>query len=293
LIRLCVSLLFFTGLLAPVLQAQIAGAPSQGGTGAVDAAPAPPEDRQAGKPERNDFHIEGSLFYSPFVPGAGSDNWRGGDLRLTYTGINKIAPFVSIARIQNSNGSQLAYGVGSYFTVNRYFYMIGGISASQETDIQFSPHRRYDLAGYVAVPKVEGMALSIGWTELPAYRDSGGGRIIAIGNVYYWRKFIFSGSLNLNFARPGSERSVSGQFAATYGTQGRYYIAGGMSGGGAAYMLVTDEPFLVEYQSLGAFTGLTKWLAPHAGITFRYDYSHIIESVAQRHSLRVGAFYEF
>lgn len=279
------------GLAAPALQAQTAGASAQGGTGVADTAQAPAP--QSSQPERTDFHIEGSLFYSPFVPGSGSENWRGGDFRLTYTGIPRIAPFVGVARIQNSHGSQLAYGAGSYFTVNRHFYMIGGVSASQETEVQFSPHRRYDLAGYVAVPGVEGMALSIGWTELPAYRDSGGGRIIAIGNIYYWRKFIFSGSLNLNFARPGSQRSVSGQFAATYGTQGRYYVAGGMSGGGAAYMLVTDEPFLVKYQSLGTFAALTKWLAPHAGLTFRYDYQHIIESVAERHSLRIGAFYEF
>ncbi|MBN2320799.1 MAG: YaiO family outer membrane beta-barrel protein [Acidobacteria bacterium] len=294
-IRLCGSLLLFVGLVAPAVRAQVAGASTQSGTGVADATPTPtPQaNRAAEPPKKTDFHIEGSLFYSAFTPGAGSQNWRGGDFRLTYTGINKIAPFVSVARIQNSDGSQLAYGFGSYFTVNRYFYMIGGVSASQETEIQFSPHRRYDLAGFVAVPKVRGMALSVGWTELPAYRDSGGGRIIALGNLYYWRKFIFSGSLNLNFARPGSQRSVSGQFSATYGTQGRYYIAGGMSGGGAAYMLVTGEPFLVQYQSMGAFTNLAKWIAPNAGINIRYDYSHILDSAAHRHSLRLGAFYEF
>lgn len=294
-IRFCSFLLLFVGLAAPALRAQAAGTSTQSGTGVADAAPtpAPQASRAAEPPGKTDFHIEGSLFYSAFTPGAGSQNWRGGDFRFTYTGINKIAPFVSVGRIQNSNGSQLAYGVGSYFTVNRHFWMIGGISAARETEYQFSPHRRYDLAGYVAVPKIDGMSLSVGWTELPAYRESGGGRIIAIGNLYYWRKFIFSGSVNLNFARPGSQRTVSGQFSATYGTQGRYYIAGGMSGGGAAYMLVTGEPFLVRYQSLGAFTNLAKWISPHAGINIRYDYQHIIESVAQRHSLRVGAFYEF
>jgi YaiO family outer membrane protein len=294
LIRFCGSLLLF-GMLTTASYAQAAGASTQSGTGAVDATqvPAPPASQPAQKAERTDFHLEGGVFYSPFVPGSGSQNWRGGDFRFTYTGVKRIAPFVGVGRISNSDGSQFAYGVGSYFTVNKYFYLIGGFSASQESEVQFSPHRRYDLAGFVAVPRVKGMAVSVGWTELPAYRTSGGGRIIAIGDLYYWRKFIFSGSVNLNFARPGSEKSVSGQFSTTYGMQGHYYVAGGMSGGGAAYMLVTGAPFLVQYQSLGAFGILTKWFAPHAGVTFRYDLQHIFDSNVQRHSFRLGAFYEF
>jgi YaiO family outer membrane protein len=283
-------------LMLPVpLCAQTATKTSQSGTGAITTTPDPTVEKE--KPpksrEKTDFHLEMGGFYSPFVPGHGSLNWRGWDVRLTYTGIKRIAPFGGVARISNGNGSQSAYSIGSYLTFTKWFYAIWGISAAQQAKIQFSPHRRYDVAGIFSVPKVKGMAFSAGLTELPAYGNSGGGRIIALGDIYYWRKFIFSGSVNLNFARPGNQRSVSGQFSATYGLLGKYYLAGGMSGGGAAYMLIADKPFEVRYQTFGAFAILTKWLAKHAGITCRYDYSRIVDSHSERHAIRTGLFYEF
>jgi YaiO family outer membrane protein len=295
LIRICGAFFLLPWLLSAALWAQTTGSSTQSGTGSVDATavPAAGSGQASGSADKTDFHLELGAFYSPFVPGSGSLNWRGGDFRLTYTGIKHIAPFVGLAGIGNGFGSQLAYGVGSYVTVNRHFYAIWGISAAQETEQQFSPHRRYDLAGMFAVPKVKGMVFSLGWTEMPAYRTSGGGRIFALGDIYYWRKFIFAGNVNLNFARPGNEHSVSGQFSTSYGMQGHYYVAGGMSGGGAAYMLITGAPFEVRYQTVGVFAIVTKWFARHAGINCRYDYQRIIDSDSQRHAIRTGFFFEF
>lgn len=289
------GLFLLTLLLPPAVSAQTTSNTAQSGTGAVVTTPDPTlADKKTPKnPDVKDFHLELGGFYSPFVPGAGSNNWRGWDVRLTYTGIRGIAPFGGVSRIGNGQGSQSAYGVGSYVTVNKWFYTIWGISLAPKSGTEFSPHRRYDVAGILSVPKVKGMALSAGLTILPAYKNSGGGRIIALGDIYYWRKFIFGGSVNLNFAQPGNRRSVSGQFAATYGAQGKYYLAGGMSGGGAAYMLITGVPFEVRYQSIGGFVSLAKWFSKHAGINCRYDYSRILASDSQRHSFRTGIFYEF
>ncbi len=282
-------------LLAPGASAQTTSGKEQSGTGAVTTTPDPTvsKDQKPKSPERTDFHLEVGGFYSPFVPGPGSSNWRGWDARLTYTGFKKIAPFAGMSRISNGYGSQSSYGFGSYVTVNKWFYSIWGVSLAPKSDTEFSPHRRYDVAGIFAVPKVKGMALTAGVTILPEYKNSGGGRIIALGDIYYWRKFIFSGNVNLNIAQPGNRRSVSGQFATTYGTQGKYYVAGGMSGGGAAYMLITGVPFEVRYQSVGGFVILTKWLAKHVGINTRYDYQKVLDGGFQRHSFRLGLFYEF
>jgi YaiO family outer membrane protein len=268
---------------------------TQPDTGAVDAASTPVAkvEDNAAIVKQPKFHLEIGGFYSPFIPGSGSLNWRGWDTRLTYTGIKRLAPFGGISRISTGKGSQNAYGLGSYVTFNKWFYTIGGASFAPTMDTEFSPHRRYDIAGFYAVPKVKGMLVTTGFTVLPAYKNSGGGRILALGDIYYWRKFIFSGNASINFAYPGNRRSVSGQFSVNYGLQGKYYIAGGMSGGGTAYMLVVDEPFEVRYQTVGAFLIMTKWIAPHSNINFRYDYSTIIDSNAERHSFRTGLSYEF
>ncbi len=293
--RYTAGLLILAFLLAPPLLAQSTTSTTQSGTGAVDTTsnPVVKVKKKDNASEQPNFHLEIGGFYSPFVPGRGSLNWRGWDARLTYSGFKRFAPFGGVSRISDGNGSQFAYGVGSYVTFNKWFYAIGGASFSPTRDTEFSPHRRYDVAGLFAVPKVKGMLFTTGLTVLPEYKTSGGGSILAIGDIYYWRKFIFAGNANINFAQPGNRRSVSGQFAVTYGLQGKYYLSGGMLGGGAAYMLITGTPFEVRYQTVGGFLLATKWFAPHVGINFRYDYSKIIDSISQRHSFRTGLFYEF
>jgi YaiO family outer membrane protein len=282
--------------MSPALFAQSTTNTAQTGTGAVATTPDPNaanKNQTPKNPDKTDFHLELGGFYSPFVPGPGSNNWRGWDARLTYTGIKRIAPFGGVAQIGNGNGSQMAYGVGSYVTFTKWCYAIWGVGFAPTANTEFSPHRRYDVATLFKVPKVKGMVFSTGFTELPAYKTSGGGRIISLGDIYYWRKFIFSGNVNLNYAQPGNRSSVSGQFAATYGTQGKYYLAGGASGGGAAYMLITGVPFEVRYQTVGGFVNIVKWFSKHAGVNCRYDYQKFVDSDTQRHAFRMGIFYEF
>ncbi len=282
-------------LVAPAAHGQSTGTSTQTGTGSVDAAQVSAAATQQAPPaaEHTNFRLEVGGFYSPFVPGPGSQNWREGEFRLTFTGSKRIVPFGGMSRISNGDGSQLAYGVGSYVIFHPHFYVIAGFSAAQDTEVQFSPRRRYDVAGYLAVPRVNGLVFSAGWTELSGFRNSTAGRIIALGNMYYWRKFVFSGNVNLNFVEPTNEHSVSGQFTVLYGMQHRYYISGGMSGGGAAYMLITGAPFLVRYQTIGTFGMFTKWFNRHAGINFRYDYQRFIAENLQRHWIRAGLIFEF
>jgi YaiO family outer membrane protein len=293
--RFCSVLFFAIFQLSPFIFAQGTSNPAQSGTGAVDTTPNPTVEKKKNQKnsEKTDFHLEVGAFYSPTVPGPGSLNWRGADARLIYSGFKRFTPFGGLSRISTAQGAQYSYGVGSYITFNKWFYSIAGASFAPSSQAEFSPHRRYDVAGLFAVPHVKGMVFSTALTVLPQYRNAGGGRILAFGDIYYWRKFIFGGNANLNFAEPGNRHTVSGQFGATYGTQGKYRVAGGMSGGGAAYMLITGAPFEVQYQTYSAFAMVTKWLTKHSGINCRYDYNRIVGSPFQRHWIRISTFFDF
>jgi YaiO family outer membrane protein len=308
---LCMGLILLAWLFPAVALSQSTSETTQPGTGAIDmtaaekshsatSAKAPEGKAESASPRvspgngrTRNFHLELGGFYSPNIPGLGTYNWRGWDARLTYTRFKRFAPFGGAANIASGQGGQIAYGVGSYFNVSGRFYLIGGVSLAPTREAEFSPHRRYDVAGMFSVPQVKGMLFSTGLTVLPGYKNSGGGRILAFGDTYYWKKFIFGGSLNLNIAEPGNKRSVSGQFAVTYGMQGSYYISAGASGGGAAYMLISGTPFEVRYQMVGATGSFVKWFTKHSGIDCRYGFASIIGSTSARHSIRIGTFYEF
>lgn len=267
----------------------------EAGTSATAAVPQPNEEKKQ-TPKDSDqksFHLDFGGFYNAFIPWEGSNNWRGWDARLLYSGFKGVTPFGGVSRINNGNGGQNSYGIGSYITFNRWFYIIGGASFAPTSKAEFSPHRRYDIAGMFTVPKIKGMVFSTALTVLPEYGNAGAGRIIAIGNIYYWRKFIFGGNLNISIAQPGNSRSVSGQFSTTYGSRGNFYLAGGLSGGGAGYMLITGTPFEVRYQTMSGYVMLTKWVAKHVELNCRYSYDTIIDSSFMRHSIRIGTSYEF
>jgi YaiO family outer membrane protein len=282
-------------LIPAALVAQSTSDKTQSGTGAIATTPEPKQEtkKPAKKSEAKNFHVEVGGFWSPTVPGPGRDNWRGWDTRLLYSGFKRFTPFGGVSRINTAEGGQIAYGFGSYVSFTKWFYAIGGASFSRTAPLEFSPHRRYDIAGLFAVPGVKGMVFSTGLTVLPAYKNSGGGRILGLGDIYYWRKFIFGNNLNINFAEPGNRRTLSGQTSVTYGSVGKYTLAAGMSGGGAAYMIITGSPFEVRYQAIGGFGSFTKWFTWHSGITTRYGYNSIIGSTYQRHSIRTALFFDF
>ncbi len=243
-------------------------------------------------PEKKNFSLEIGGAYSAFIPGAGSGNWRGWDSRLIYAGWKRLTPFGGVASLGNGFGWQYSLGAGAYVTITKWFWTVGGFSYAPKSDTSFFIHRRFDIAGMLTVPGVNGLVFSVGLTELPAYKDSGAGRTIALGDLYYWRKFIFSGSVNLNFSQPGDQHSVSGQFGVNYGTQGKYFVSAGMSGGNVAYDLTANVPLNVRYQTFDGFAAYTKWVSPHTGLNFRYGYQKILDGY-ERHSMRMGVFREF
>lgn len=200
--------------------------------------------------------------------------WKAFDISLKYSGLKKFTPMVSLSRQTRKEGSQFVYGLGSYINVNSKFYMIAGISGApvRDPDVILYPRLRLDLSGYVNAPIIDGLVLSAGITHLPK-QNGAGGDIISVGGIYYG-KVIFTGSLNYNIAQPGSVTSLSGQGGFMYGTQGKYWIGGGIAMGRVAYQMVSKIPLDVRYKSRGAHLFYSRWLGKNWGINNRLDYQN-------------------
>jgi YaiO family outer membrane protein len=251
-----------------------------------------PEQKSKVESKKNIFHFEVGGNYSKLNSG---DVWKSLDMRLMYSGFNKFTPFASVSKQTRSTGSQLAYGLASYINVNPKFYMIAGISCApvKDPNVILSPRLRLDVAGLLNVPKIKGLVFTLGETHLPK-QNGNGADIIAVGTIYYYRKFVFGGAVNYNISQPGSVTSFSGQVGLTYGLQGKYYIGGGATMGRAAYQLAnTNSPFEVRYRSRGLNFHFNKWMGKNWGINNRLDYGEIVWGESKLFGITTNVFFDF
>ena len=118
------------------------------------------------------------------------------------------------------------------------------------------------------------------------------GRVVRAGAVYYWRRFVFQGTLYLNNSEPGSHASKAVNGAAQYGQEGRYWLGLVAGGGREAWQTLALTPQDVEFTSYRSSVFLRKWLAPNYGIVASYGYS--VKRAAYRiHGLEFKFFVDF
>jgi YaiO family outer membrane protein len=242
-------------------------------------------------PLKRNFHFEIGGSYSNVDNG--DDRWKALDLRLTYSGSDKITPFGSISTLHRDAGSQRVYALGSYIHFNPKFYMIAGISGApvKNPNVILYPKLRLDLSGYYCTPMLYGLVLTTGITHFPK-QNGNGGDIISIGSLYYG-KVILSGSLNYNIAQPGNITSFSGQAGIMYGAQGKYWVGGGASTGRVAYQLATAIPFDVRYKSRGINMFYSRWLDNNWGINTRFDYAELVVGKSKLIGITTSLFIDF
>jgi YaiO family outer membrane protein len=285
---LCLIIIF---RLAPVALAETTESDSDNSKNLAVNSPTSFNKQQPPVNTKNNYHLEIGGSYTSVDNK--TDEWKSLDLRLTYSGLSKITPFGSISRQTRNVGSQFAYGLGSYINVNTKFYMIAGVSGApiRDPNVVLSPRFRMDLGGFFKTSLVDGLVVSTGITHFPKYKGNGGD-IIAVGGIYYG-KIIFSGALNYNISQPGSVTSLSGQLGFAYGTQGKYWIGGGISGGKVAYTLASEIPLDVRYKSGGANLAYTLWLGKDWGIINRLDYGEIVLGKSKLIGITTSLFFEF
>ncbi|MCC7497422.1 MAG: YaiO family outer membrane beta-barrel protein [Bryobacterales bacterium] len=245
--------------------------------------------------EQKNVHLEVGGFFNGLTNNYGS--WQGGSASLTYGGLKHFTPFGSVS-VQNHEGvSQGIYGGGTYINVNRWFYSIVGVSGTPQraNNIALYPNLRWDVAGMFKVPKVNGLVLSTALTEFYSRNKvlgDGGGQMITVGAMYYYKKAVFSGGISFNTARPGDIPSKSGQAGFMYGERGKYYLGGGISGGRVAYQLISTTPFDVRFNSVGTFFFVQRWIGRNWGVITRYDYQNLMEAY-QRNAITGSVFFDF
>ncbi|MCX6620190.1 MAG: YaiO family outer membrane beta-barrel protein [Acidobacteria bacterium] len=294
--RFCAALAASAGLSLCLAQntSSVSGTPEPVPAEAVAASPGLAETQPA-KSEKKNIHLEVGGFYNGMSNTYGS--WQGGDVRMSYGGLKHFTPFGSVS-VQNHEGiSQPIYGGGTYINVNRWFYAIAGVSGTPEkvNGIALYPNLRWDVAGMFKVPKINGLVLSTGLTEFYSRNKAlgnGGGQLVTVGAMYYYKKAIFSGGISFNTARPGNIPSKSGQGGFMYGERGKWYIGGGVSGGRVAYQLISVTPFDVRFNSIGTFFFVQRWLGRNWGVITRYDYQNLMEAY-QRNAISGSVFFDF
>lgn len=270
-------------LAALALGAPALAAPTSLSAQARDSARVIAPDRPAS------WHLTASGYYSSATNGFGV--WTGQDVRLLYSG-SKASPWVSMGSQQRPDGHQEVLGVGSYITLTKWAFAIVGMGTAPEGTAVLFPRLRSDASLFVAVPKLPGVLISSGITDL-RYKDSrAGGRIVSVGPTVYRGRGIYNGAVFFNKDRASGARSHAWQAGGQWGTQGRFWIGGGIGAGNEAYRLLSATPFDARFQSRFASAFVSKWVTPRSGVSVRLDYENKVD-VFQRRAIGLSYFVDF
>lgn len=220
--------------------------------------------------------------------------WSGAQGRVMFRHLKgsfakHFTPIVSFATQTRPSGTQATFGLDSYITFNKWFYMLAGFGGSPGNE-NIWPSWRYGGTGFITIPGVKGLVGTVGAAQIRGTFGSYGD-IYSVGGLYYRGRAIWSGYLSFNQAYPGSIPSKSGGLAVQYGAEKHYWIGGGMGGGRIAYQTIALHPLDVRFLSFGPNFFFQKWITPKWGVILRYDYQDELEAY-QRHGLAASVFFE-
>ena len=235
------------------------------------------------------WHVQATAVYSEADNGFGV--WRGQDVRVLYSG-KRFSPFVNIGTQSRPNGSQNAFGVGSYISITPSVFSIVGIGFAPDHGTVLFPKVRADAALFSAIHGVPGLLMSAGVTELRFTDPRSGGRIFSVGPTLYHGQGIYSAAIRLNSDRASGARSASWQAGGQWGRQGSYWFGGGVGSGNEAYQVLSATPFDARFRSEWANAFVSKWITKDMGVSLRLDYEHKI-NVYRRKALSLSYFVDF
>lgn len=245
--------------------------------------------RTAINPRTPSWHLQVSTFYSSADNGFGV--WKGQDIRLLYSS-SRLSPFIGIGSQSRVSGNQQVYGGGSYINITPWMYAIVGLGMAPDRGAILFPRLRSDIGVFVAVPKVKGLLVTSGITDLRYQDKRAGGRIVPVGAILYHGRAIYSGSVYLNQDRASGARSTAWQAGGQWGAQGQYWVGGSFGAGNEAYRLLSATPFDARFKSQFVSAFASKWLTTKTGVSLRFDYEHK-DAVFNRQALGLSYFVDF
>lgn len=222
--------------------------------------------------------------------------WSGASGRIMFRHLKgdfakHFTPIFSFATQTRPAGSQATFGLDSYITFNKWFYMIAGVGGSPSGSAILFPQIRYGATGLITIPgEVKGLVGTLGFAQI-RLGDGSYGDIYSVGGMYYRGRAIWSGYLSFNENYPGSFASKSGGVAVQYGAEKHYWIGAGMAGGRIAYETISLRPLDVRYPSYGPNFFFQKWITPKWGVILKYDYQDAV-NFYQRNGVSASIFFE-
>ncbi len=248
-----------------------------------------PAEASPAEPVHPRFHLELRSFENSVSNQFG--HWAGGGLSLAYKWSDRLTTTGEILGQRRPGEVEPLLAAMTRIEWSSWLYTDLALSGGGSDDPEaFFPRVRYDWTVNLK-PPVPGLILNGGFTQL-YFGDPVRGNIVRAGAVYYWRRFVFQGTLFLNTSQPGNQKSKAGNGTVQYGQEGRYWL--GLAGGGGreAWQSLALTPEDNEFTSYSGSIFLRKWLAPTYGIVTSYGY--IVKRGAYRiHSMGFTFFLDF
>ena len=287
--RRCHCLQWFLAMVAFTLW--VPGAFAQSGS-AVESGPGAEASRKPELPGARvrRFRLEARGFDNIVSNDFG--HWVGTGLNLSYQQSDQLAVSGGMISQWRPGETERLFAFGALVNWSEWFYTNLELSGGgPDNPAAFFPQLRYDATANLKIPSLPGLILTGGLTRL-YFGSPVNGRVSRAGAIYYWRNFVFQGSLNFNNVRPGNRKSKSVSGAVQYGREGSYWAGLAAGGGREAWQTLALTPQEVEFSSYSYSVFLRKWLNPSYGIAAAYSYS-LKRTAYQINGLEMKFFLDF
>ena len=287
--RRCHCLQWFLAMVAFTLW--VPGAFAQSGS-AVESGPGAEASRKPELPGAGvrRFRLEARGFDNIVSNDFG--HWVGTGLNLSYQQSDRLAVSGGMISQWRPGETERLFTFGVLVNWSEWFYTNLELSGGgPDNPAAFFPQLRYDATANLKIPTLPGLILTGGLTRL-YFGSPVNGRVSRAGAIYYWRNFVFQGSLNFNNVRPGNRKSKSVSGAVQYGREGSYWAGLAAGGGREAWQTLALTPQEVEFSSYSYSVFLRKWLNPSYGIAAAYSYS-LKRTAYQINGLEMKFFLDF
>jgi YaiO family outer membrane protein len=229
-------------------------------------------------PRPTPFGIDVGTFYHDLDNGY--SDWRGADVRLSYSS-PRFSPFASASTQHRDEGYQNSYGLGSYVTLNRYFYSIVGFSVATGGTAVLFPRLRWDASLMADSRVVPGLVIATGYTHL-SFGGGSTGSMVSLGPIWYHGPLILSGSMRLNHDGVGGANTGSGEFGGQYGAEGKSWVGANVAVGHEAYQILSATPLDAQFTNVGGAVFYQRWLTARTAITTRFEYQDKLTAYHRR-----------
>ncbi|MCZ6751253.1 MAG: YaiO family outer membrane beta-barrel protein [Acidobacteria bacterium] len=236
------------------------------------------------------FHMEATGFDNVVSNDFG--HWAGTGIGLSYQQSERLAVSGEVILQRRPGETERLFAFGALANWSKWFYTNLTLSGGgPDNPAAFFPRFRYDATANLKIPPLPGLILTGGLTRL-YFGNPVNGRVSRAGAIYYWRNFVFQGSLNFNNVRPGNQKSKSVSGAVQYGREGSYWVGLVAGGGREAWQTLALTPQDVEFSSYSTSVFVRKWLGPSYGIAAAYSYS-LKRTAYQTNGLEMKFFLDF